>query len=637
LHGLSNAAGPPVCSRRPLATTLILIVLGALLASSLAAAPPPPVARADEPVACRDTDPATGDPLSARRVAPSAIALCEVAWVTATYRAACPEPPLDVVVVLDRSGSMLGRPVEHARVAARALVAALDLPGQAGTRVAVVSHGDPPTLDVGLTGDAVATRGAIDRLDVADANAADNLPGAVDLARRTLEAAREAARASGRPVAIGVMVALSDGGQTFAAPLAIDAAKRAHAAGVLVAPVCVRHRLADCATMREMATAPAYAFEVGEDAGEALRAAFETIAAVARAVMLAELVVEETLPDGLALVPGTTPLVPEIGEGGRKLTWRIPFVPRSGVTVTFAVEPRWTARFNLPAPRAVYRDPGDPQGREVPLKAPEATLVVSGTCGLETPTPAIPNPTPPTPSTPSTPSPEAPPATATRTEAPSPLPPTATSSPTVTPRPRPLFLPLAFRDQCLRRARPADVVLAIDASLSMRSPTSTGRSKLAAAQEGARAFVAGMRPEDRAAVLAFASGVDLVAGLSGDRAALAGAIDRIAVTAGTRIDVALYAAAAELAGPRRRAESRAVIVLLTDGLPTETSAPAVLAAAEAARGAGATVFAIGVGTGVDRDLLARVAGDGRRYFAAGDGEVVVAVYRQIAETIPCGP
>ncbi len=564
----------------------------------------------DGPRGCVAAEPSTGRPLSARTIAPAAVALCGTAWVTTTLRAECGPPPLDVAVVVDRSGSMVGQPIEDAKAAARAMVEALGLPSRPPTRAALVSHGDPPTVDSGLTDDPARLRAAIDGLAVADANVADNLPGAIDTAAQVLADGR--AGLAERP--IGIMIVLSDGGQTYAAPQVTAAARRAGAAGALVVPVCVDNTLADCATMREIATRPEFAYTVAGTAG--LDRLFAALAAAARDIVAPELVVEDMLPPGLTAQPAGL-LAPTVSADGRRLTWRVPFFPRRGITLTYAIAPQWIARFDLPAPRATLEDA---LGATVDLGIGASALDVVGDCGLATPPPptTVPLPTP----------------TATPTPSPGPAA-TATPRPSPSTLPPPVYLPVAYRDQCLLRDRPVDVVLVVDASLSMADPTAAGRSKLAAAQDGARAFVDRMRPVDRTAILAFNAGVDLRAGLTDDRAALAAAVDGVALAAGTRIDVALYAAAAELAGPRRRAESLGAIVLLTDGRQGETTPAAVLAAADAARGAGAMLFTIGVGGDVDLDLLAAVAGDPARTFAAGDGEALAAIYRGIGERIPC--
>lgn len=560
----------------------------------------------DRPRGCRANDPA-GRPLSARTVAPARVPLCGTAWVTTTLRAECGPPPLDVALVVDRSGSMVGQPIEDAKAAARAMVEALGLPSRPPARAALVSHGDPPTVDADLTEDPTRLRAAIDGLAVADANVADNLPGAIDAAAGLIAAGR--AGAAEQP--IGILIVLSDGGQTYAAPQVIAAAYRAGAAGALVVPVCVDNALADCATMREIATRPEFAYTVAGTAG--LNHLFAALAASARDIVAPELLVEDVLPLGLTAQPAGLP-PPVVSPDGRRLTWRIPFFPRRGITLTYTLAPRWVGRFDLPAPRATL---ADALGATVDLGIPATALDVVGDCGLATPPP-------PTAAVPS----------ATLTPSPPPGPSETPWPPSPTPSPRSAYLPIAFRDQCLLRDRPADVVLVIDASLSMAEPT-TGGTKLAAAQDGARAFVDRMRPADRTAVLAFNAGVDLRAGLTEDRAALAAAIDGIALAAGTRIDVALYAAAAELAGPRRRVDALGAIVLLTDGRQGETTPAAVLAAADAARGAGALLFAIGVGEDVDHPLLSAVAGDPARAFAAGDGEALTEIYGRIRERILC--
>ena len=561
----------------------------------------------DQPRGCRANDPA-GRPLSARTVAPARVPLCGTAWVTTTLQAECGPPPLDVALVVDRSGSMVGQPIEDAKAAARAMVEALGLPSRPPARAALVSHGDPPTVDADLTEDPTRLRAAIDGLAVADANVADNLPGAIDAAAGLIAAGP--AGTAERP--IGILIVLSDGGQTYAAPQVIAAAHRAGAGGALVVPVCVDNALADCATMREIATRPEFADTVAGTAG--LDRLFAALAAAARDIAAPELLVEDVLPPGLTAQPAGLP-PPVVSPDGRRLTWRIPFFPRRGITLTYTLAPRWVARFDLPAPRATL---ADALGATVDLGIPATTLDVVGDCGLATPPP------PPT----AVPS-------ATVTSSPSPPPSQTPRSPSPTPSPRPAYLPIAFRDQCLLRDRPADVVLVIDASLSMAEPTTVGGTKLAAAQDGARAFVDRMHPADRTAVLAFNAGVDLRAGLTEDRAALTAAIDGIALAAGTRIDVALYAAAAELAGPRRRADALGTIVLLTDGRQGETTPAAVLSAADAARGAGALLFAIGVGEDVDHPLLSAVAGDPARAFTAGDGEALAEIYGRIRERIPC--
>jgi Mg-chelatase subunit ChlD len=404
------------------------------------------------------------------------------------------------------------------------------------------------------------------------------------------------------------MLVLSDGGQTFAAQPVLAAAERAHAAGLLIVPVCVENRLAACATMDAIASRADLAFRA--DATAELAPIFASIVASARDVVARQLEVTERLPDGLDYVVDSARPPADFDARSGQLRWRLGFVPRAGISLSYAVAPRWTGSFVLDGLEASLRDP---LGRETRLPVATRSLDVVGTCGLETPTPS-PSPSP--------------------TAIPSPTPlPSATPSPTR--EPRALYLPLLFAKQCLSRQRPADVVLLIDASNSMSDPTRAGRSKLEAVQEGASSFVARMRPEDRAAVIAFNNEAQLRIGLSADAAALQAAIEGIQPAPGTRIDVALYAAAVELAGPSRRPDSRGVILLMTDGQPAPETRAAALGAAEGARAAGHDIFVIGVGEGVDLDLLATLAGDPDHSFQADDAEAVAAIYREIGELIPC--
>ena len=87
-------------------------------------------------------------------------------------------------------------------------------------------------------------------------------------------------------------------------------------------------------------------------------------------------------------------------------------------------------------------------------------------------------------------------------------------------------------------------------------------------------------------------------------------------------------------------------MLLTDGLPSQVPpaedgsvATTVLRAAEAARGDGARIYTIGLGTPgeVDAALLTGVAGDPGRYLYAPDAEGLRDVYEAIASDFVCPP
>jgi len=221
--------------------------------------------------------------------------------------------------------------------------------------------------------------------------------------------------------------------------------------------------------------------------------------------------------------------------------------------------------------------------------------------------------------------------TATRT-------PTPTRTATRTPRPpEAIFLPYAVLDRCKPGQRLADIVLVIDTSTSMAAATSAGGvTKIAAARQAALSFIALMDLRyDHVALVTFDDAASLRVGLTGNGAALRGALAELPMAPGTRIDAGLDAARAELRGPSRRSAARPVIVLMTDGQPTRSTVGRVVAAADAAKRAGATLFTIGLGPDVDPALLKLVATSDRHFYQAPGAEDLARVYRTVAGVIPC--
>ena len=153
---------------------------------------------------------------------------------------------------------MFGQSIRDVVNAGHALLDALELQDDPALRVGQISHGEVAVVDAPLASDEQAARGALDRLDVIDADVPDNLPGAIETSRQLFDLDRQ--NLGYHP--IEVMVVLSDGGQTFAAPQVLAAAEEASAAGILVIPVCIQNRLADCPTMSAIASREELSFEV---------------------------------------------------------------------------------------------------------------------------------------------------------------------------------------------------------------------------------------------------------------------------------------------------------------------------------------------------------------------------------------
>jgi Mg-chelatase subunit ChlD len=122
---------------------------------------------------------------------------------------------VDVVLVLDRSGSMGGDNNDQMRTAAKNLVDALNL-GPNAAQVGVVSFADQERLDQGLTTDATTAKNAIDGVG---SSGSTNLEGGVNGGEEELRGSESntdfssqiSPSGNDRPSADKVMVVLSDG------------------------------------------------------------------------------------------------------------------------------------------------------------------------------------------------------------------------------------------------------------------------------------------------------------------------------------------------------------------------------------------------------------------------------------------
>ncbi|MEO8084025.1 MAG: vWA domain-containing protein [Ardenticatenales bacterium] len=231
-----------------------------------------------------------------------------------------------------------------------------------------------------------------------------------------------------------------------------------------------------------------------------------------------------------------------------------------------------------------------------------------------------------------TPTPDGPPPTDT------PVPPTDTPTPTDTPvdptvtptnTPGSIYLPILLREHCDPSLAKADVVLVLDASVSM-----TG-AKIAAAKDAAVGFVQTMDlPDDHVGVVTFSAAATLVSPLSGDAAAVEAAIMAITTSPGTRIDTGLAIAEQLLADPARTLDRTPVVIVLTDGLQVDRpELPAQVAGR--LRAAGVLVFAVGLGADVDTAALHELTADPNRVFLSPTIDELRNIYVTIARLIPC--
>ena len=155
---------------------------------------------------------------------------------------------------------------------------------------------------------------------------------------------------------------------------------------------------------------------------------------------------------------------------------------------------------------------------------------------------------------------------------------------------------------------PASVCLVMDTSASMRG------NNLAAAKLAAGAFIANLKPDDKAALLEFKNGYNVKQGFSADRAGLQTAISSMSSGGGTALwDAVIKAVAMTKDQPGRRA-----IVALTDG-DDGASKASLSMATRVARDAGIPVFTVGLGVSGKTRRYLKLLSDGTNAGKGGQG------------------
>jgi Ca-activated chloride channel family protein len=173
------------------------------------------------------------------------------------------------------------------------------------------------------------------------------------------------------------------------------------------------------------------------------------------------------------------------------------------------------------------------------------------------------------------------------------------------------LLVLAPRPAEDAKALPKDVVFVVDTSGSMAGP------KIEQARNALRFCLRSLGPDDRFSIVPFSTEPRpfrdaLVGADAANRAAAEKFVDAIEAAGGTAIDDALRTGLSML-GARAKDDARPAIVLfVTDGLPTigETNVETILKNA-ASRSGDARLFVFGVGDDVNTKLLDRLAEDNR--------------------------
>lgn len=386
---------------------------------------------------------------------------------------------------------------------------------------------------------------------------------------------QELTGASSRPGVPRVVVMMTDGKPTTTDGL--DAAAQSlKATGATVYTIGLGSTINDDILKNTVASRPDLYYAAPTDAQLAL--VYRNIArSLSSARLLAGGVVEDELPPDMRYEPGSAFPPPDRIQG-RVLTWNLGEVPASGRSISYKVRPQQVGRrpTNVRAELS-YEDATGETGKAL-FPVPEITVFPA----------------------------------------------------------RNVFLPIAYRNSC--KPQKLDVILAIDTSGSMTEAAVPGGSqtKLQAAVSAAQSFLGNMSfPGDQAAIVSFSETARVVQPLTGSKAALGFALNGLSTKTGTRIDRGIESAMGELLGGRARRGNKPVLVLLTDGRPTAGTEAEVVKDAASARGLGFTIFAIGLGPDLDRNLLVQVAGRADQAFFAPDGSALKRIYDQVAGKALC--
>ncbi len=515
---------------------------------------------------------------------PPVVLLGEEVDITLTIGGTCPDipPQADIVLVLDRSGSMqTNTKMEDAKQAALAFLDAVDF---TQSRVAVVKFNQTANLEHPLTDNKAQLQAVIRRLS---AQGGTNITLPTEIATEELTGPRR------RPTALGVIILLTDGNDNTGPLGPTIAGLEAKLDGIRFFAIGLGADV-NGDLLRMMASTPDdYYF--APDSSD-LTGIYADIARRIKAEVLARtLVVSDELPTDMSfkgMIRGPDPTI-----SSRQLTWALSDVSFSGLQLVYRVLPDTPGHRNTNvSAEADYVD-GLGHGDRLTFPVPRVLVLRP-----RSPTPTV----------------------------------TPTPTPTRPPQPTSIYLPFTGSNHCQPRALHADVVLVIDTSTSMLEQTRSGRTKLEAAIEAANTFLGLLvYQRDQAAIVSFNRDAHVAASLGSDRSKLGRALVRLEAVEGTRIDLGLKVGTREVLSRRHWDINRPVIILLTDGIPNGTTHREVIARAVEARAGGVEVFTIGLGSNVDPALLASVATDRHHRYLAPDGEDLAAIYRAIAAVIPC--
>jgi len=569
----------------------------------------------------------------------------------------CPERAenVDVMLIIDRSGSMGGTPMQDAKNAAKAFVDMLDLsPGR--DRVGLVSYATSAQLDHSLSSSGASVKSAIDGLF---ASGWTNIGDGIHLANQQLIQ-------NGRPGAVWIAILLTDGlpnrpygtGSDFNEPDAAYARQRAaegRAAGITLHTISLGSDISHY--FLDDKPASQHTYNPGDPAGhpyphdglayagggryyaaptsDELEEVYQGIAGVISAEPWTSGTLIDVLSDHVTYVPGSASPPPySISADQKTLAWRIPIIRRNEtMEFTYRVTVSPTAQGLICCNDSTEGNYNDSNGQPATISIPPACVTV---------VPPMPDPCS---------------VEGNKTASPANVQAGAETSVVIT---------LHGYGDCPERAENVDVMLIIDRSGSM------GGTPMQDAKNAAKAFVdmLDLSPgRDRVGLVSYATSAQLDHSLSSSGASVKSAIDGLFASGWTNIGDGIHLANQQLI-QNGRPGAVWIAILLTDGLPNrpygtgsdfnEPDAAYARQRAAEGRAAGITLHTISLGSDISHYFLddkpasqhtynpgdpaghpyphdgLAYAGGGR-YYAAPTSDELEEVYQGIAGVISAEP
>jgi Tol biopolymer transport system component/uncharacterized protein YegL len=238
--------------------------------------------------------------------------------------------PVDVLLVLDHSGSMAGEPLAQAKLAAKAFITEMDL---SADRVGILQFDDTAQLIQEMTTDTARLAAAIDGIP----------EGGGTSVAEGLRVAYESLKSNSRIDAIPVIVLLSDGGSDPSEALRV--ADTAKAAGIQIVTVALgtadEDLLKSIASLNEK-NLPRY-YKSVDPSG--LKAIYISIARDIREYGLAKDLALKVVVDIYKYKIIPTSLNPAGEVAGNRITWRQGVLENGETTFTFQVQGRVEGKY----------------------------------------------------------------------------------------------------------------------------------------------------------------------------------------------------------------------------------------------------------------------------------------------------